>query len=117
MSVWSRIKSIAGGDRVDATVVNPADHTFNVPDSTNLVYLTGSDTGITALVANSATRNRIVYFVQDDTGSTVFTNTNGATVANTMDLGGSNITLGEHDVLGLLLKSDGTWLRLFSANN
>lgn len=114
MGMWARIKSIAGGDRTNYTLA--AATTINVPDDSNLFYLTGTAT-CTALVANSATRNRIVTFVQSDSGTTTLTNTNDTATANLMDLGGSNLALGQTDSVDLLLRADGSWLRISSVNN
>lgn len=110
----SRIRSIIGGDFERNTVA--AATTLGVPDDTNLIYLTGTAT-VTSLTASKSTRNRIVYFIQNDSGATTFTNTDGATVEGTMDLGGSNVTLGQDDVLCLILRSNGTWLAMFTKNN
>jgi hypothetical protein len=111
MSVWARLKSIAGGDRVDTDVAQGT--TIVVPDNTNLVYITGSaSVTVATLKGNASTANRLVTFVQKGTGTTTFEN-DDTPAANQMDLGGSNRALGQHDVLCLLLKPDGTWLRAF----
>lgn len=107
MSMSARIKSTAGGDTQNPTVTSAT--TINVPSDTNFVVLSGSET-CTSLVAASHTRNRIVWFYSSS-GSTVLTNTDNATTAGTMDLGGSDITLGATDMICLLLRSDGTWVR------
>lgn len=114
MGVWSRLKSVMGGDRVDYTLA--AGTTIVVPDSSNLFYLTGTAT-VTALQAGAHTRNRLVTFIQSDSGTTTLTNTNGTSTANEMDLGGSNVALGQADVIELLLRSDGSWVRVSSQNN
>lgn len=75
MSMWSRLKSIAGGDRTNYTLA--AATTVVVPDDSNLFYLTGTAT-VTALNAGGSTRNRVVTFVQSDSGATTLTNTNSA---------------------------------------
>lgn len=114
MSSSARMKSTAGGDTLNTPLTAAA--TLYVPDDTNMVYLEGTDT-VTALVADPRTRNRIVVFVQSDSGTTTFTNTNNPTATDLMDLGGSNVALAQTDALILLLKSDGTWLRLSAADN
>lgn len=114
MSMWSRLKSIAGGDRTNYTLA--AATTVVVPDDSNLFYLTGTAT-VTALNAGGSTRNRVVTFVQSDSGATTLTNTNDTTTAGQMDLGGANIVLGQTDSVDLLLRADGSWLRLSSVNN
>lgn len=112
----SRIKDLFGapGQRSGTTVA--AATSVYVPDDMAWVPLTGSAT-ITELLADVSSRRRIVFFIQSDSGSTVFTNTDGATTAGTMDLGGSDITLGQTDVLCLRLHIDGTWVRVFNTNN
>jgi len=114
MSFWSRAKSTLGGDRERNTLTAAA--TLAVPDDTNYVALTGT-ASVTSLTAGSQTRNRLVYFYQSDSGSTTFTNTDGASTAGTMDLGGSNVVLGQTDVLAVFLREDGTWVRIFNTNN
>jgi hypothetical protein len=114
MFAWSRTKSTAGGRFTRTELTSAA--TLNVPDDMNLVLLTGT-ASVTALNAGLSTRNRIVTFVQHGTGSTTFTNTDGATAAGTMDLGGSNVVLGQTDILVLLLRANGTWLRITNTNN
>lgn len=108
----SRLRSIAGGDTEYQTLVSAT--TTDVPDSSNVFLISGSAT-ITSLTAATSTRGRIVYFIS--TGTVVFTNTNGASTAGTMDLGGANITLSDTDVLCLYLRSNGAWVRLFSTDN
>lgn len=109
MSIPGRMKSLAGGN-MDAnsrrTIAAAA--TMQVPDFTNLVYVSGTDT-VTSLLAGDSTRNREVTFI-GLSGTTTFTNTDNATVEGTMDLGGSNRAVGTTDVLVLILKMDGTWL-------
>lgn len=126
MSMWSRIRSYAGGSRksTDLTVPGSQNDTIelNLPDTGNLFSLVGPE-GITVskLHAGNTTRNRKVYLYQkyDSSASpaTTFTNTDGAAVAGEMDLGGSDITLDATDVLVLLLRTDGTWVRLRNTDN
>lgn len=114
MSMWSRLKSIAGGDRDFYTLAVAT--TTNVPSSSNLFALTGTAT-VTSLLASANTRNRIVTFYQSDSGATTLTNTNGTSTAGQMDLGGSDIVLGQDDSVDLLLRPDGSWLRISSVSN
>ncbi len=106
------MKTYAGGDIISDTSRTLAfATTLQVPDNTNLFYLTGTAT-CTALNANGATRNRLVTFACTS-GSQTFTNTTGTSTAGKMDLGGSNVTLNAGDILNLFLKSNGVWV-LFS---
>lgn len=100
-----RAASIAGGYLPEAAQV-PAT-TFNVPNTTLIVELTGTAT-ITSLLANTAARNRFQWFYQAS-GETTFTHTASPTTEGTMKLNGGNIVLREDEFLHLYLKSDGTW--------
>lgn len=102
-----------GGDRTRYEVAVAA--TVNVPDDTNYVEFTGTDT-VTALNASGSTRNRMVVFYSTS-GTTTLTNTDSATTAGQMDLGGSNIALGATDAIILWLRSDGVWVRLTPVAN
>ena len=114
MSMSARIKSTAGGDTQNPTVASGT--TIFVPDETNFVSLSGSAT-CTSLRAGNHTRNRLVWFMSAS-GSTVLSDNHSAGVAGTMDLGGGgDITLGETDVICLLLRGDGTWLRATGVAN
>lgn len=114
MSMSSRLKSMAGGDTLGFTVA--AATATTMPDSSNVIYLTGTAT-ITSLNASNSTRNRICWFYQSDAGTTTFTNTNNTTTAGQMDLGGTNIAVGPTDVLVMLLRTDGSWVRLYNSDN
>ncbi len=114
MSMWSRAKSISGGDRDGTTLA--AATTVYVPDHSNLFYLTGT-AAITSLLASAATRNRIVLFYQSDSGATTFTNTADTTTEGQMDLGTGDIILGQTDTLELLLRPDGSWVRVSNVSN
>jgi hypothetical protein len=111
---FARLKNIFGGQAQDVTLAAAA--TLDVPDHAGFVDLTGTAT-ITALRAPAYSRRRVVFFRQSDSGTTTFTNTDDTTTANEMDLGGSNVALGQTDVICLRLLSNGSWLRVFSTNN
>jgi len=114
MGFMSRLRSIAGGDKFRNTVASGT--TTYVPDDTNVVLLTGTAT-VTSLVASKSTRCRLVWFVQNDSGTTTFTNTDDTTTADKMDLGGSNRALAQTDTMALYLRADGSWVRMFSTDN
>jgi len=78
-----------------------------VPEDTNRVELTGTDT-VTSLQAASFTRGREVTFRQTS-GTTTFTNTAGTTTEHLMDLGGSNLALAAGDEVTFYLRPDGVW--------
>lgn len=108
MSMWSRLKSLAGGSgRTDTDKTITVAATTWVPDEGNFFLLSGTAT-ITSLNAATATRDRRVVFV-GSSGTQTFTNTNGTTTAGQMDLGGASIALGPDDVLELVLRQNGVW--------
>lgn len=126
MSMIARLKSLAGGELTAQKVTVPGASgdtvTLYIPDHVNLIALDGPQTMVVgSLLASTSTRNRKVFIYQrddvDDVGDTTFTNTDGASVAGQMDLGGSDVTLDAADVLVLLLRSDGTWLKLRYTDN
>ena len=119
MSMWTRLKSLVGGNSVIYNKTVAAAATLNVPDDLTWVPLTGTAT-VTALVASPYTRGRLCFFYQSDTGATTFTNSTATTTANQMDLGAldpSNIVLSGTDVLCLYCRPDGSWVRVFHTNN
>lgn len=80
--------------------------------------ITGSAT-VTSLTLPSGIvqGGRIVVFYGGESAAVVFTNTNDTTTAGQMDLGGANITISDQDVLVLMMKNNGTWIRVFNTNN
>lgn len=80
--------------------------------------ITGSAT-VTSLTLPSGIvqGGRIVTFYGGASAAVVFTNTNDTTTAGQMDLGGANITIADQDVLMLMMKNNGTWIRVFNTNN
>lgn len=112
----ARIKDLFGSNGSSGAVTVAAATTVYVPDWMGWVPMTGTAT-ITTLNADISGRRRLVYFYQSDSGATTFTNTDGTTTAGKMDLGGSNVVLGQTDVLCLRLHSDGSWVRVFSTDN
>lgn len=111
----SRVKSLFGAGPATPLTVAAAT-TLSVPDGLAWVNLTGT-ASVTSLTASLSARNRVVIFYQSDAGATTFTNTNGASTAGTMDLGGSDVVLAATDVLCLFLRSNGSWVRVWSTDN
>lgn len=114
--IWPRLKSLVGGESNFTAKSVPAATTVYVPDDMAVVRLTGTAT-ITTLNAANFARDRLVLFRQTrEGGATTFTNTPGATTAGQMDLGAldpSNVVLTPTSWLGLWLRSDGVWERVF----
>src|SRR5688572_5590348 len=129
MGVMSRIKSTAGGNRNSIALHIPgaAGSTLAelpLPDDSNIfaVYTSGeNDVTVSKIRASETTRNRkVTLYCEPEpstTGYVTFTNTSNAAVPGEMDLGGSDVTLDPSDVLVLLLRADGTWLRLRNTDN
>lgn len=126
--MMARLKSIAGGNRNSHVITVPgvqgdtiAD--LDVPDDSNIFAFTTAEEGITItrLAATQGTRNRKVVFymkpVVDTSGFITLTNNDTPTLPGEMDLGGSDITLDPTDVLVMLLRTDGTWVRLRHTDN
>lgn len=115
MSIQARAASFVGTpDQFRTTAVAAS---LNLSDTQSVFFLTGTAT-VTALNPdNMILPGRTVMLVQDDAGTSTFTNTNGATAKGTMDLGGGNVVLGQADILVLVQKRDGAWLRVTSVNN
>lgn len=99
----------AGQGGVNSFTAMDSAATLTLPDNSNLIVLSGNAT-VTSLLVNVLQPWREVTFVSA-LSTTVFTNTNDPTVAGTIDLGGSNFSLGVEDVLKLMLRPDGTWVR------
>lgn len=81
----------------------------------NFIVL-GSAT-ITTIPIHAANVGTIVRFRGGASALVVFTNDDAATAVGAMDLGGSNITLEEKDVLELELIADGSWIRIKHIDN
>lgn len=127
MSMWSRLRSWAGGYSRTPTINVPGVQgqtiVLNLPDHSNVFALTTSEEGVNIgdLLAADNTRNRKVWLYMkptvDTNGYVTLVNTDNASVAGEMDLGGSDITLEESDAVCLLLRDNGTWLKLRVTDN
>lgn len=116
MGLIARMKSVSGG-RAATTIAAAA--TIGIPDDSDNIFLTGTAT-VTSLLATRGTYNRVVRFYQSDSGTTTFTNSPGTTTAGQMDLGAldqSNLALGPTDAIRLMLRIDGTWVRVSNPVN
>jgi len=104
MSMWSRLKSLAGGDRTRYTLASAA--ALAIPDDTNFVTVTGT-TAVTSLSVTASARNREITILGGASAAVSFTNTNSPS-AGQMYLRGSDRLVSEDVVLKLLVKADGT---------
>lgn len=82
--------------------------TLRLPDSSNEILLSGTNTVTSLLSGNTILPGREVTFV-GSSGVTTFTNTTGTTTNGQMDLGGVNIAISAKDVLCLIQLSNGSW--------
>lgn len=105
MSMWSRLKSLAGGHGALRTLASAA--TLVIPDDDNAFYVSGTTT-ITSITVTVSTRNRLLTFIGAASAGVKFTNTNTLTTAGQIFLQGSDRTLNESDVLQLYCQNDGT---------
>lgn len=115
MSQAARAFSFAGGEQ--NTGDTPVAASLQLSPNKSVFFLTGTAT-VTALNDEQPILpGRMVTLIQKDAGTTTLTNTNGATAIGTMDLGGSNLALGQGDTCMLVQTETGSWLRVSSANN
>lgn len=109
-----RVNSFFGQQYALTTIVSAT--TVDLPGDVCNCLISGSAT-ITTLNPPAILPGMTVIFEAVAGAAPVFTNTDDTTTPGQMDLGGSNITLSASDVLALKLRSDGSWVRLWSTNN
>lgn len=116
MGIVARMKSTAGSKTIP-TLASAA--TLRLLEDSNVYLMTGTTavTSLVSLTAGSVWPGRTVTFIGTDATGNDFTNTNDPTTAGQMDLGGSNRTLADQDVLVLVQASDGTWVMQSFTNN
>lgn len=114
MSMWSRVKSMLGGNGELVTVASAA--TLNLEDKDSANYISGTTTITSLLVSCKAVRNRKHTFIGASGATVTFTNTNTPTTVGQMYLHGANRVIQEDDVIELYLKNDGTWILLNLVN-
>ena len=118
----SRVKSTHGSLAPPTiTVPTAATDDLDLPQHSNVFLVTAPSniTGMSTCNLNKPIETgRIVLLIAaDSTANLVFTNDDTPTSKGQMDLGGSDITLDDRDVLCLIQRSDGSWLRIFNTNN
>ena len=106
MSMWARLHNFVGGSGRTWNITVTGLTTLNIPDPAFVVNLTGTAT-IATLVADNAGRNRMVTFIQQDTGTTTFTS------STSLILGG-DIALTNNKQMTLYYQQDGTWVLMNS---
>ncbi len=111
----ARVKNMFGGDADGVNSVTSA-ASVSVPDGTSVLYVGGS-TKIDFLYCNPSTRGRLLILVGDTSGTASLDNVDGTTTDGQMDLGGSDVNVADSDVVVLLSRMDGTWVRVLSTDN
>lgn len=111
----ARVKDMFGGDAIGVNSVTSA-ASVAVPDGVSVLYVGGS-TKIDFLYCNPSTRGRLLILVGDTSGTASLDNVDGAATDGQMDLGGSDVNVADSDVVVLLSRMDGTWVRVLSTDN
>jgi hypothetical protein len=120
MSLWSRVKSLGGGD-VPPTVSIPAGTTaLELLESTNLFFLNAAS-AVTIGTINATGRilpgRQIVLVGVIGTGAVTITNNAGTTTKGQIDAGAADLTVDDTDVVTLIQVANGTWLEVSSTDN
>lgn len=90
--------------------------TLNLPAGGKF-SVTGSTTVTSLGPTHSSLVGRRITLIGGASASVPFTNTDNASTAGQMELGGNDITLGQDDFLILELTSSLTWRRVSSTDN
>lgn len=89
-----------------------------LPDETVGPFeLTGTATITSITIPGDVQPGRFLIFYGATSAAATFTNTNDTTTAGQMDLGGANIVVNQQDVLVLMQKANGTFIRVFNTDN
>lgn len=111
----ARVKDLFAGDGTGPNTVVSAS-SVTIADSVSVLYVSGS-TKIDFLYCNPSTRGRLLVLVGDTSGTASLDNVDGAATEGQMDLGGSDVNVADSDVVVLLSRADGTWVRVLSTDN
>ena len=118
--LMARAKSILGSQKTPTLTIVASQTALELPHQSNVFLITaGATETIGTVNANRDVEcGRIVYIIAaDDTSAVTFTNDDTPTARGQMDLGGSDVVLDDRDVLCLIQREDGSWLRMFNTNN
>lgn len=107
----ARVAQLFGGRAGTTTLASAA--TMTVPDNASVIYVTGTTTITSLLLADRSSFNRIVFFVGGASCNCIFTNTNATTTEGQMSLRGSNQQLTEGVWAALYVGTDRTWQLVF----
>ena len=111
----ARVKSGVGASwQAQPTVASAA--ALYVNNNVTSVYISG-DTAVTSIATTFIQPGRRLTFIGAASASVLFTNTNDTTTKGQMDLGGSDRTLGDNDVLTIEQRNDGSWVMILTTNN
>lgn len=112
MSFIARLKSLFG--EIDRVYELNADSMsdLGIPEGVGTIYLSCTSTQtVTTIGANLRIIPNRILRIYGVAGTTTFTNNDGTTTKGQMDLGGSNRAVAATDVLELMQRADGTWVR------
>ncbi len=118
MSVWSRLKSYAGGSLSPPRLVIAASQTaLELPSNRNVFELTAASTETLATInANLPIMPGRMIIIYGATASAAITITNnaGTTTKGQIDAGAADLTIDNDDSAILLQRANGTWIELSS---
>lgn len=108
----ARVAQLFGG-RAGTTTL-PSASTLIVPDNATVIFVTGTTTIMTLLLADRSSYNRLVFLVGGPAVAGVstnikLTNTNATTTEGQMSLRGSDQSITEGVGIGLYVLPDRTW--------
>lgn len=113
MSIWARLKTMAGGKGNLDTLASVA--TLRLPDNDSAWYVSGT-TSVTSLYVPPFLYNRRVTLIGASSAQVSFANTDNPSTAGQMYLHGQNRIIREDDLIELFCKNDGTWILLNLVN-
>lgn len=120
MSLWSRIKSLGGGDVPPTVSIASGTTALELPESSNLFFLNAA-AGVTIATINATGRilvGRVIVLVGViGTGAVTLTNNAGTTTKGQIDAGAADLTVDDTDVVTLMQVANGTWLEVASVDN
>lgn len=113
MGLGSFLKPNPAGSFVTTTLASAS--ALSIPDGSN-VFLVSGTTTIATLTATRLPGRRITLIGAASASITV-TNNNDPTTEGQLDLGGSNRTLAQQDILELIQLLNGTWVMVSYTDN
>lgn len=120
MSLWSRIKSLGGGDVPPTVSIASGTTALELVESSNLFFLSAAGT-VTIGTINATGRilvgRTIVLVGASGTAAITITNNASTTTKGQIDAGAADLTIDDQDVVTLIQVANGTWLEVSSTDN